>query len=39
MPRILTVALASWDTAKAGFADAYRDLRQAYDKAAGEFRK
>jgi len=30
---------ASWDAAKTGFADAYRDLRQAYDKAAGEFRK
>ncbi len=29
----------SWDAAKQGFVDAYRDLRQAYDKAAGELRK
>ena len=30
---------ASWDAAKQGFVDAYRDLRQAYDKAAGEIKK
>ena len=30
---------ASWDAAKHGFVDAYRDLRQAYDKAAGELKK
>lgn len=30
---------ASWDRAKEGFADAYRDLAAAYDKAAAEFRK
>ncbi len=30
---------ASWDAAKTGFVDAYRDLRQAYDKAAAELRK
>ncbi len=30
---------ASWDTAKQGFVDAYRDLRQAYDRAAGELKK
>ena len=30
---------ASWDAAKTGFVDAYRDLHQAYDKAAGELRK
>jgi septal ring factor EnvC (AmiA/AmiB activator) len=30
---------ASWDAAKQGFVDAYRDLRQAYDRAAGELRK
>jgi len=30
---------ASWDKAKEGFADAYRDLASAYDKAAAEFKK
>jgi len=30
---------ASWEKAKEGFADAYRDLATAYDKAAAEFRK
>jgi Spy/CpxP family protein refolding chaperone len=30
---------ASWDRAKEGFADAYRDLATAYDKAAAEFKK
>jgi ferritin len=30
---------ASWDRAKEGFADAYRDLAQAYARAAGEFKK
>ena len=30
---------ASWDRAKEGFANAYRDLAQAYEKAAGEFKK
>jgi small-conductance mechanosensitive channel len=30
---------ASWDKAKEGFADAYRDLAAAYDKAVAEFRK
>ena len=30
---------ASWEHAKAGFADAYRDLARAYDKAAAEFKK
>lgn len=30
---------ASWDRAKEGFADAYRDLASAYDKAAAEFKK
>lgn len=30
---------ASWDRAKEGFVDAYRDLASAYDKAAAEFKK
>jgi DNA-binding transcriptional MerR regulator len=30
---------ASWERAKEGFADAYRDLAQAYDRAAAEFKK
>jgi uncharacterized coiled-coil DUF342 family protein len=30
---------ASWDRAKEGFADAYRDLAQAYARAAAEFKK
>jgi hypothetical protein len=30
---------ASWERAKDGFADAYRDLATAYDKAAAEFKK
>jgi glutamate-1-semialdehyde aminotransferase len=30
---------ASWDKAKEGFADAYRDLAAAYDKVAAEFKK
>jgi hypothetical protein len=30
---------ASWDRAKEGFADAYRDLASAYDQAVGEFKK
>lgn len=30
---------ASWDRAKEGFANAYRDLATAYDKAAAEFKK
>lgn len=30
---------ASWDKAKDGFAEAYRDLATAYDKALGEFKK
>ena len=30
---------ASWERAKEGFADAYRDLAAAYDKAAAEFKK
>ena len=30
---------ASWDKAKEGFADAYRDLASAYDKAVAEFKK
>ena len=30
---------ASWERAKEGFADAYRDLATAYDKAAAEFKK
>jgi hypothetical protein len=30
---------ASWERAKEGFADAYRDLANAYDKAAAEFKK
>jgi small-conductance mechanosensitive channel len=30
---------ASWDRAKEGFADAYRDLASAYDRAVAEFRK
>ena len=29
---------ASWDAAKHGFADAYRDLQHAYQKAAAQFR-
>src|SRR5262245_1369348 len=28
----------SWDAAKQGFADAYQDLRRAYDKAAAPFK-
>ena len=30
---------ASWERAKEGFADAYRDLATAYEKAAAEFKK
>lgn len=30
---------ASWDRAKEGFADAYRDLVAAYEQAVAEFRK
>ena len=30
---------ASWEKAKEGFADAYRDLASAYDKAAAELKK
>jgi glutamate-1-semialdehyde aminotransferase len=30
---------ASWERAKEGFADAYRDLASAYDKAVAEFKK
>lgn len=30
---------ASWERAKEGFANAYRDLAQAYEKAAAEFKK
>jgi hypothetical protein len=30
---------ASWDKAKEGFADAYRDLASAYDRAAAEWKK
>jgi hypothetical protein len=30
---------ASWDRAKEGFADAYRDLASAYDRAVAEFKK
>jgi hypothetical protein len=30
---------ASWDKAKEGFADAYRDLAVAYDEAVAEFKK
>ena len=30
---------ASWDQAKKGFIDAYRDLATAYNRAAGEFKK
>ena len=30
---------ASWDRAKEGFANAYRDLATAYDRAAAEFKK
>lgn len=30
---------ASWDKAKEGFADAYRDLAAAYDRAVAEFKK
>ena len=30
---------ASWDRAKEGFANAYRDLAVAYDKAVAEFKK
>ena len=30
---------ASWDAAKNGFADAYRDLAVAYDKAVAEIKK
>ena len=29
----------SWDRVKHGFADAYKDLAQAFDKAAASFRK
>jgi predicted translin family RNA/ssDNA-binding protein len=29
----------SWDSVKGGFADAYTDLRRAYDKAAANLRK
>jgi hypothetical protein len=30
---------ASWERAKEGFAKAYRDLAESYDKAAAEFKK
>jgi len=30
---------ASWDAAKQGFADAYRDLYRAYEKAAAQFKQ
>jgi small-conductance mechanosensitive channel len=30
---------ASWEKAKEGFADAYRDLASAYDKAVAEFKQ
>lgn len=30
---------ASWEKAKEGFADAYRDLASAYDRAAAEWKK
>jgi glutamate-1-semialdehyde aminotransferase len=30
---------ASWERAKEGFGDAYRDLASAYDRAAAEFKK
>jgi hypothetical protein len=30
---------SSWDTAKQGFVDAFKDLRDSLDKAAAEFRK
>ena len=30
---------ASWERAKEGFANAYRDLAEAYEKAAAEFKK
>jgi len=29
---------SAWNDAKQGFADAYRDLQTAYDKAAGQFK-
>ena len=29
---------AAWDSAKNGFADAYKDLHEAYDKAAAQFK-
>ncbi|MGH8724810.1 MAG: hypothetical protein ACREU1_08110 [Burkholderiales bacterium] len=29
---------AAWDSAKDGFADAYRELHEAYDKAAAKFK-
>ena len=32
-------AKASWETAKEGFVNAYRDLASSYDKAAAEFKK
>jgi hypothetical protein len=32
-------SMSSWEAAKKGFADAYRDLAVSYDKAASEFKK
>ncbi len=29
---------SSWDSAKQGFADAYKDLSQSYDKAAARLK-
>ena len=29
---------ASWDSAKQGFADAYRDLQRAYERAAAQWK-
>ena len=29
---------SAWNDAKQGFADAYRDLQNAYDKAVGQFK-
>lgn len=37
--QISRATTASWDKAKEGFANAYRDLAVAYDKAVAEFRK
>ncbi|MGH8691808.1 MAG: hypothetical protein ACREUS_12365 [Burkholderiales bacterium] len=33
-----TATGAAWDSAKDGFADAYRELHEAYDKAAAKFK-